>query len=94
MNSEIVVVVEPGEVKERAYSFVNDAGEKVEGTTLKQDARLESGGYAYPYEVRLEKGQPPFKPGRYVMNVAKMLTVNKGAHQFSKYPVLEPAAAK
>ena len=91
MNHEIVVVIEPGEVKERDYSFKNDAGEVVEGKTRKQEARLESNGYAYPYEVRLENGQPPFKPGRYVMNVSKMLTVNKGAHSFSKYPVLELA---
>ena len=76
MNNEIVVVIEPGETKERAYSFKNDAGELVEGSTRSQEARLESNGYAYPYAVRLEKGQPPFKPGRYVMNVAMMLTVN------------------
>lgn len=92
MNSEIVVVIEPGEVKERDYSFKNDAGEVVEGKTRKQEARLEAGGYAYPYEVRLENGQAAFKPGRYVMNVAKMLTVNKGVHVFSKYPVLEAVA--
>lgn len=97
MNSEIVVVIEPGQVKERAGSFKNDAGETVEYKTRKQEARLEAGGYAYPYEVRLEHGQPPFSPGRYRMRPEKMLSVNKGAHSFSKFPVLEPlpaAAAK
>ena len=92
-EAEIVVVIEPGEVKERAGSFTNDAGEKVDYEKRTQEARLETCGYAYPYEVRLEKGQPAFKPGRYVMNVAKMLTVNKGVHGISKYPVLEAVAA-
>lgn len=98
MNNEIVVVIEPGQIKERAGSFRNDSGETVEYKTRKQEARLEAGGYAYPYEVRLEDGQPAFAPGRYRMRPEKMLSVNKGAHAFSKFPVLEaipaPAAAK
>lgn len=89
MSNDIVVVIEAGDVKERAGSFTNDAGEKVDYETRKQDARLEAGGFAYPYEVRLEKDQKAFAPGRYRMNTAKMLTVNKGVHVFSKYPVLE-----
>ena len=91
MNNDIVVVIEPGDVKERAGSFTNDAGEKVDYETRSQDARLEAAGYAYPYTVRLEKGQPPFKPGRYLLNVAKMANVNKGALSLSKFPILEAA---
>lgn len=93
MNSDIVVEVFPGEVEEREGVFTNDAGDEVKYQTRKQKAKLESGGFAYPYDVRLEKDQKPFAPGRYRMNPAKMLTVNKGVHGFSKYPVLEPAAA-
>jgi hypothetical protein len=93
MNSDIVVEVLEGQPDERSGTFKNDAGEEIEYSTRKQKARLEAGGFAYPYDVRLEKDQKPFAPGRYRMNPTKMLTVNKGVHGFSKYPVLEPVAA-
>ncbi len=93
MSNDIVVVIDGAQVKERAGSFKNDAGEQVDYKTRKQDARLEAGGFAYPYEVRLEDGQAPFPPGRYRMRPEKMLTVNKGTHAFSKYAVLEAIPA-
>lgn len=93
-SSEIVVVIEPGDVRERSGTFIDDEGKERAYKTRKQAARLEVGGFVYPYDVRLEDGQAPFKPGRYRMNPAKMLTVNKGAHSFSKYAVLEPDTAK
>lgn len=90
LNDEVIVEVFPGSVDERSGTFKNDAGDSVEYTTRKQLAKLESMGFVYPYDVRLEKGQAPFQPGRYRLNLAKMLTVNKGAHNVSKFPVLEP----
>lgn len=92
LSDEVIVEVFPGSVDERSGTFKNDAGEDVQYTTRKQSAKLETLGFVYPYEVRLDKGQAPFPPGRYRLVVAKMLTVNKGAHQVSKFPVLEPLA--
>jgi len=92
MNADVIVEVLPGSVKERKGEFKNDDGEMVAYETRSQEGRLECNGFAYPYSVRLEKGQPEFKPGRYRLAVEKMLTVNKGAHNFSRYPVLEPVA--
>lgn len=93
LNEEIVVEVFPGSVDERSGSFKNDAGEEVQYTTRKQPGKIECMGFVYPYDVRLDKGQAPFSPGRYRMVVGKMLTVNKGAHAFNKFPVLVPLAA-
>lgn len=93
LNEEIIVEVFPGSVDERSGTFKDDEGNEREYTTRKQEAKLETMGFAYPYQVRLDKGQAPFAPGRYRMVVGKMLTVNKGAHAVSKFPVLEPLAA-
>lgn len=92
VNSEVIVEVFPGDVESRGGTFKNDKGEDVQYETHKQAGRLESNGFAYPYDVRLEKGQKPYAPGRYRMNLAAMLTVNKGAHNVSKFPKLEPLA--
>lgn len=89
-NDEIVVEVLDGEVMEKDGSFTDDAGKDVKYTTRKQAARLESGGFAYPYSVRLEDGQRPYPKGRYRMLVSRMLQVNKGAHSLGKFTVLEP----
>lgn len=56
----IKVTVLKNEIDERGGSFKNDAGENVEYTTRKQKAKLETGGFAYPYDVRLDKGQPGY----------------------------------
>lgn len=93
MNGEVIVEVLDGEVIERAGSFEDDSGKSVAYETRKQEARLEVNGYAYPYKVRLEKGQPAFKPGRYRMALHKMLKINNEAHGINKFPVLEPIAA-
>lgn len=93
LNEEIIIEVFPGSVDERSGSFKNDAGEDVQYTTRKQAAKLETMGFVYPYEVRLDKGQAAFAPGRYRMVPGKMLTVNKGVHAFSKFAVLEPLPA-
>lgn len=94
LNDDVIVEVFEGKPVERSGSFKNDNGEQVEYSTRKQEGKLEARGFAYPYEIRLEKDQAPFAPGRYRMNVAKMLTVNKGAHNIGKYAVLEPLAGK
>ncbi|MCD9096530.1 single-stranded DNA-binding protein [Luteimonas fraxinea] len=88
MNTEVIVEVFEGDVDIRGGTFKNDQGEQVEYETRKQPARLESNGYAYPFDVRLEKGRAPFPPGRYVMDCGAMLSVNKGAHAISKFPIL------
>jgi len=90
LNDDVIVEVFPGSVDERSGTFKDDSGEQREYTTRKQAGKLETMGFAYPYEIRLDKGQAPFAPGRYRMVVGKMLTVNKGAHNVSKFPVLEP----
>jgi len=51
------------------------------------------GGFAYPYDVRLEDGQPPYAKGRYRFAMEKMLQVNKGAHSLSKFTRLVPLSA-
>lgn len=86
--SIIKVTVLDATVNERGGSFKNDAGEQVEFTTRKQKAKLETGGFAYPYDVRLDKGQPPYPEGEYEFDVANMLQVNKGVATLSKFTVL------
>lgn len=92
-EEEAIVTINPGSVNERDGSFTNDKGEEVKYSTRKQDAKLEVNGFAYPYEVRLEKDQPAYAPGRYRMALHRMLQVNKGAHSISKFPSLEPLSA-
>ena len=93
LNGQVVVEILDGEVKDRQGKFTNDAGESISYHTRKQDARLESGGFAYPYDVRLEDGQGAFRPGRYTLRLDKMLKVNNGSVSLSKYAVLEPVKA-
>lgn len=94
MNStDVIVEVLPGSINEKEGTFTNDKGEEVKYATRKQSARLESNGFAYPYDVRLEKDQPAFQPGRYRLALERMLQVNKGAHGVSKFPVLVPVTA-
>ena len=53
----IKVIVLKNEIDERGGSFKNDAGENVEYTTRKQKAKLETGGFAYPFDVlQVNKG--------------------------------------
>lgn len=92
-DRDVIVHVFPGKVDERKGEFTNDKGEKVAYETRAQAARLEVNGFAYPYQVRLEKDQSAYAPGRYRMAVEHMLQVNKERHGISKYPVLEPIAA-
>ncbi|KGM56254.1 single-stranded DNA-binding protein [Lysobacter daejeonensis GH1-9] len=89
MERDVIVEVVPGEVKTRGGNFKNDDGDDVAWTKRTQEARLQSNGFIYPYDVRLEEGQPPYPPGRYRLAIEKMLQVNKGAHFFSKFSVLE-----
>ncbi|HEL7732862.1 TPA: single-stranded DNA-binding protein, partial [Stenotrophomonas maltophilia] len=66
----------------------NDAGENVEYTTRKQKGKLETGGFAYPFDVRLDKGQPGYPEGEYELDVESMIQVNKGVATLSKFTVL------
>lgn len=84
----IKVTVLSSSVDERGGSFKNDAGESVEYTTRKQKAKLETAGFAYPFDVRLDKGQPPFPEGEYELDVAAMAQVNKGVLSLSKFTAL------
>lgn len=92
-NTDVIVEVFAGDVQSRGGTFKNDRGEDVQYETHKQEARLESNGFAYPYDVRLEKGQKPYAPGRYRMDVGAMLTVTKGAHGIAKFAKLHPITA-
>lgn len=80
----------PGDAKTREGEFNNDRGEAVKYSKTTQASRVEVNGFAYPYDVRLEKGQPPHKPGEYELDLAAMLEINKGNHSLSKYAVLRP----
>ena len=94
MNQDVIVVILDETPKSKSGTFEDDSGKERAWTTRKQEARMEVNGYAFPYDVRLEEGTEPFKLGRYRMAVEKMVSVNKGAHVFSKYPVLVPAPLK
>ncbi|MCW2065491.1 UNVERIFIED_ORG: hypothetical protein M2420_000829 [Stenotrophomonas maltophilia] len=84
----IKVTVLKSEIDERKGSFKNDAGEVIEFTTRKQKARLESDGFAYPYDVRLQDGQAGYPIGDYEFDAESMLQINKGVASLSKFTVL------
>lgn len=75
-------------------TFKNDAGEPQDYTTVIQKGRMESNGFAYPYDVRLEDGQQDYPQGDYELDVEAMIQVNKGKASLSKFTVLKKAAAK
>lgn len=87
-ESNAKVTVLSDEVDAREGSFQNERGEDVKYATRKQKARLDVQGFAYPYDVRLEKDQKPYAPGEYVLDLAAMVQCNKGSINLSKYPVL------
>lgn len=88
----IKVTVLSNQVEERSGTFEDDSGKERSYTTRKQKAKVEAGGFAYPYDVRLEQGQAAWPVGEYVMDTAAMVGINKGVHNFSKYAVLVKAA--
>lgn len=87
------VTIADGTVHAREGSFKNDKGENVNYSTRKQVAKLEIGGFAYPFDVRLEDGQKPYEPGSYSLDLEAMVSVNKGAINLSKFPHLRPIAS-
>ena len=95
MENKIKVTVLNSAVDERGGTFKNGEGEEIEYTTRKQKAKLETGGFAYPFDVRLDKGQAPFAEGEYELDVAAMAQVNKGVLSLSKFTALRalPKAA-
>lgn len=92
-NGQVFVEVFEGDIKERQGAFKDDNGDMVDYHTRSQEAKLEAGAFSYPFDVRLDKGQAPFKPGRYQLRLDKMLKVNNGKASLSKFPVLEAVAA-
>lgn len=90
MSNEIKVTVLSSTVDERGGTFKNGEGEDIEYTTRKQKAKLEAGGFAYPYDVRLDKGQAAYPEGDYILDVAGMAQVNKGVLNLSKFTALIP----
>lgn len=90
MNQSNRVTITDATVNAREGSFKNDKGEDVSYSTRKQSAKLEIGGFAYPFDVRLEDGQKPYEVGSYVLDLEAMVSVNKGAINLSKYPTLRP----
>lgn len=84
----IKVTVLKSEIDERGGSFKNDKGEDVAYSTRKQKGKLETDGFAYPFDVRLQDGQPGYPQGEYELDVESMLQVNKGVATLSKYTVL------
>jgi len=93
----IKVTVLQSEVVERSGTFKDDSGSDRAYTTRVQKARMEAGGFAYPYDVRLEDGQQPYAAGDYELDVEQMAQVNKGKLALSKFTVLRklsPSPAK
>lgn len=86
----IKVTVLKSEIDERGGSFKSDKGENVDYRTRKQKARLETDGFAYPFDVRLQDGQPGYPQGDYELDIESMLQVNKGVASLSKFTVLRP----
>jgi hypothetical protein len=93
MNQSNRVTITDANVIAREGSFKNDKGESVNYNTRKQTAKLEIGGFAYPFDVRLEDGQKPYEAGVYTLDLEAMVSVNKGAINLSKFPHLRPLAA-
>lgn len=91
MSNEIKVTILSAEPVERSGTFDGRDGESISYTTRKQKAKLETGGFAYPFDVRLEDGQKPYPVGNYFLDVGAMLAVNKGVASLGKYTVLTPA---
>lgn len=90
MSKPIKVSVLSAEVQERSGTFEGRNGESIDYTTRKQKARIEAGGFAYPFDVRLEDGQRPYPVGEYFLDVESMLQVTKGTATLAKYTVLSP----
>ena len=89
----IKVTVLSAKIIEFTGNFKGRDGEDIEYTTRKQDARLESAGFAYPYDVRLEEGEEAYALGDYELDVDRMVTVNKKTHSIDKYTKLKPLDA-
>ncbi|TAA37561.1 single-stranded DNA-binding protein [Pseudoxanthomonas winnipegensis] len=90
MNAKVTIL--SSHVEEREGSFDNDRGESIAYTTRKQKAKLETGGFAYPIDIRLDKGQRAWPVGEYTMDLAEMLQVRNNAISLSKFAVLTPLA--
>lgn len=91
-HSNAKVTVLDSHVNERGGTFEGNKGEQISYTTRKQKGRVEVGGFAYPLDIRLEDGQPPYPVGDYELDIASMLQVNKGVMSLSKFTVLRPAS--
>lgn len=91
--SGIKVTVLSAQVDERDGTFEGRNGESINYTTRKQKAKLEAGGFAYPFDVRLEDGQRAYPVGEYLLDMPSMISVNRGALNLSKYTALVPFKA-
>lgn len=89
MSDQVKVIVLDGNPVEKSGEFDGKDG-KVSYTTRKQRARMEVGGFAYPFDVRIEDGQKPYPEGNYTLDVGAMLAVNKGVASLGKFTVLRP----
>ncbi|MDV0438273.1 single-stranded DNA-binding protein [Xanthomonas sacchari] len=84
----IEVTVMDAEVIERGGTFQDDSGKDRSYTTRKQKAKIEMGGFVYPFDVRLEDGQQPYAVGKYELDIESMGQVNKGVLSLSKFTKL------
>lgn len=91
--SGIKVTVLDAKIDERGGTFKDDSGNDRSYTTRKQKAKLEVGGFAYPFDVRLEDGQTAYAVGEYELDLDRMITVNKGVASLSKFASLKSKAA-
>jgi len=90
MNTDVKVTVLESVPVEREGKFDGADGKEIKYSTRKQKAKLEAGGFAYPFDVRLEDGQKPYPVGDYTLDLGAMLQVNKGVASLSKFTSLRP----
>lgn len=93
MNNEMIVEILNADPDTKSGTFENYSGQTIDYEVKSQEAKLETGGFAYPYKVRLEKSQKPYAVGKYRLAIERMVEVSNGALRLGKYPKLIPLAA-
>ncbi|WP_295964360.1 single-stranded DNA-binding protein [uncultured Xanthomonas sp.] len=88
----IKVTVMDAQIIERKGEFKDDSGQDRSYTTRKQKAKIEMGGFVYPFDVRLEDGQAAYAVGDYDLDIESMGQVNKGVLSLSKFTKLRAKA--
>ena len=73
----LAVITILGGVEKKPWEMTGADGKQFTGTSFTQKAKLEVGGFAYPFKVKLQNPEDAYPVGEYVLDVAAMLTVQK-----------------